>query len=159
MGAQTHVRHPARALRIADPADATRYRFGTGTADFHVCRACGAVPAVTCALEGRTYAVVNVNCLEGVDPTRLDRVPTDFEGEAVADRLARRRARWIADVAIDETFTSAPEGVAPVDPRIDYEFPTAAQGWVTRELAMPAAVGSLLLAGSVVAYISRRGRS
>ena len=94
--------HPAArlVLRIADPEEATRYRFGTGTADFHVCRACGAVPAVTCALEGRTYAVVNVNCLEGVDPTTLDRVPTDFEGEVIAARLGRRRARWIADVAI-----------------------------------------------------------
>jgi hypothetical protein len=45
--------------------------------------------------------VVNVNCLEGVDPNILDRVPTDFEGEAVADRLARRQARWIAEVAIE----------------------------------------------------------
>jgi hypothetical protein len=95
--------HPAArlVLRITDPEDATRYRFGTGTADFHVCRACGAVPAVTCALEGRIYAVVNVNCLEGVDPATLDRVPTDFEGEAIADRLARRQARWIAEVAIE----------------------------------------------------------
>jgi hypothetical protein len=45
--------------------------------------------------------VVNVNCLEGVELATLDRIPTDFEGEAVADRLARRRARWIGDVAID----------------------------------------------------------
>ena len=88
-------------LRIANAAEATQYRFGTGTADFHICRVCGAVPAVTCTLERRTYAVVNVNCLEGVDPATLDRVPTDFRGEAVADRLARRRARWIAEVAID----------------------------------------------------------
>ena len=95
--------HPAARLmlRIADPAKATRYRFGTSTADFHVCRACGAVPAVTCALEDRTYAVVNVNCLDGVDPATLDRVATDFEGEATADRLARRRTRWIAEVAIE----------------------------------------------------------
>ena len=71
--------HPAArlVLRIADTAEATRYRFGTGTADFHVCRACGAVPAVTCALEGRVYAVVNVNCLEGIDPATLDRIATD----------------------------------------------------------------------------------
>jgi hypothetical protein len=95
--------HPAArlVLRIADSEDAARYRFGTGTAEFRVCRACGAVPTVTCALEGRTYAVVNVNCLEGIDLAALDRIPTDFEGEAVADRLARRRARWIADMAIE----------------------------------------------------------
>jgi hypothetical protein len=95
--------HPAARLmlRITDPATATQYRFGTGTADFHVCRACGVVPAVTCELEGRTYAVVNVNCLESIDPATLECVPADFEGEAVADRLARRQARWIAEVAIE----------------------------------------------------------
>ena len=95
--------HPGArlVLRIADPAAATRYRFGTGTADFHVCRTCGVVPAVTCTLEGRAYAVVNVNCLEGIDPATLDRAPTDFEGETTTDRLARRRARWIAEVTID----------------------------------------------------------
>jgi hypothetical protein len=94
--------HPAArlVLRIADPAAATPYCFGTGTAEFHICRVCGAVPAVTCTLERRTYAVVNVNCLEGVDPATLDRARTDFEGEALSDRLSRRRARWIADVAI-----------------------------------------------------------
>ena len=88
-------------LRIADPAEATRYRFGTGTADFHVCRACGAVPAVICTLEGRTYAVVNVNCLAGIDPGTLDRIATDFAGESVGARLARRRARWMAEVVIE----------------------------------------------------------
>jgi hypothetical protein len=95
--------HPAArlVLRIADPAKAARYRFGTGTADFHVCCACGAVPAVTCALDGHTYAVVNVNCLESVDQATLDHAAADFEGEAVADRLARRRSRWIAEVAIE----------------------------------------------------------
>lgn len=95
--------HPAArlALRIADPAQTRPYRFGSGTADFHVCRACGVVPAVTCTLDGRAYAVVNVNCLEGVDPATLDRARTDFEGETTADRLARRRARWIAEVAIE----------------------------------------------------------
>ena len=65
----------------------------------------------------------------------------------------------IADVTLDEVFTSAPEGVAPVDPRIDYEFPTAAQGWAPRDLAMPAALGVLVLAWGVLNVISRRGRS
>jgi hypothetical protein len=63
----------------------------------------------------------------------------------------------IADLAIEESFTSAPEGVAPVDARIDYEFPTAAQGWVARDLAMPAALGGVLLAWGIVRYVSRRG--
>ena len=65
----------------------------------------------------------------------------------------------IADVTLDEFFTSAPEGVAPVDARIDYEFPTAAQGWVTRDLAMPAALGMLILAWGFVTYVSHRGKA
>jgi hypothetical protein len=65
----------------------------------------------------------------------------------------------IADVAIDESFTSGPEGVAPVDARIDYEFPTAAQGWITRDLAMPAALGMLVVAWGALGYVSRRGKS
>jgi hypothetical protein len=100
-GVWTSHRAARLVLRIANPAEATQYRFGTGTADFHVCRACGAVPVVTCALEGRIYAVVNVNCLEGIDPASLDRIPTDFEGETATERLTRRRARWIAEVAIE----------------------------------------------------------
>lgn len=65
----------------------------------------------------------------------------------------------IADLTLDEFFTSAPEGVAPVDARIDYEFPTAAQGWVPRDLAMPAALGGVLLAWGIFTHVTRRGES
>lgn len=70
-----------------------------------------------------------------------------------------RISGMIGDVAIDESFTSGPEGVAPVDARIDYEFPTAAQGWTTRDLAMPAALGMLVLAWGAWGFVSRRGKS
>jgi hypothetical protein len=79
------------------------YAFGTRTADFHICRTCGVFPLVTCDLDGRRYAVVNVNTFEGVDPEELVRSSADFEGESVGDRLARRRRNWIADVRIEET--------------------------------------------------------
>ena len=88
------------AIRIADEARATRYRFGTKTADFHICSTCGVVPAVTSTIEGRLYAVVNVNCFEGVDPAELDRSESDFEGEVTESRLARRQRNWIPDVTI-----------------------------------------------------------
>lgn len=64
----------------------------------------------------------------------------------------------IADLAVDERFTSAPEGVAPVDARIDYEFPTAAQGWAPERLAMPAAIGALALVYGIATYLTRRAR-
>lgn len=91
----------ALSARVRDPGLVSRYRFGTGTADFHVCARCGVVPFVTCELDGRTYAVVNVNTFNDVDPARLRCTPTDFDGEDLAQRLGRRKANWIGRVSIE----------------------------------------------------------
>jgi len=101
--------HPASALRvaIAEPALVPGYRFGTRTADFHVCGRCGAVPFVSCEIDGARYAVVNVNVFEGVAPDALRRAAADFDGEALDDRLARRRRNWIADVRIETRAPAA----------------------------------------------------
>ena len=82
---------------IRDRSLVSKYAFGTRTATFHVCVRCGAVPFVTCEMDGRVYAVVNVNTLE-----RLDRASASFEGEDLASRLARRKRNWIAEVRIAE---------------------------------------------------------
>jgi hypothetical protein len=81
-------------LRIADPARVARYRFGTKTADFHICLVCGVIPIVTCTMDGARYAVVNVNTFEDVDPSSLVPSAVDFEGETTESRLARRRRNW-----------------------------------------------------------------
>jgi hypothetical protein len=92
--------NPEGSLRIAiaDPALVSRYSFGTRTATFHVCTRCGVVPVVTSDIDGRTYAVVSVNALEGVDPARIKRAPISFEGEDVGSRLERRKRGWIRHV-------------------------------------------------------------
>ena len=64
----------------------------------------------------------------------------------------------IGDQAIDETFHSSPDGVPMVASRLDYEFPTAAQG-VVNNAAMPAAVGGALLTMGAIGYLVRRHRS
>jgi len=87
-------------VRIAEAAHVHTYAFGTRTASFHVCSQCGVVPFVSCDIEGRVYAVVNVNSLDGIDPAWLSRASSNFEGEAVESRLARRRNNWIGDVDI-----------------------------------------------------------
>lgn len=81
-------------LHIGDDARATRYRFGTQTADFHVCLTCGVVPIATCTIDDVVYAVVNVNTFDDVDRSELDETATDFEGETTDSRLARRRRNW-----------------------------------------------------------------
>ncbi|MFO1413787.1 MAG: hypothetical protein U1F10_07755 [Burkholderiales bacterium] len=92
--------HPAArlAVTVGNPADVEPYRFGTRTAVFHVCRRCGVVPVVTCRVDDREYAVVNVNTFADVDAGRLARTPASFDGEPESARLARRQRNWIADV-------------------------------------------------------------
>ena len=92
--------HPRAALTvtIGNAALVSEYAFGTRTATFHVCRGCGVVPVVTSTIDARTYAVVNVNTLENIDPARLQRAATSFEGEDTGSRLARRQRNWIGDV-------------------------------------------------------------
>ncbi|HMB75970.1 MAG TPA: hypothetical protein VKN76_06195 [Kiloniellaceae bacterium] len=98
----THTSHPDGALtaRIAEPDEVNRYEFGTKTATFYVCRRCGVEPFVTSEIDGHLYAVVNVNCFEGVDREAILRSDADFEDEDLERRLARRAKTWIAKVNI-----------------------------------------------------------
>jgi hypothetical protein len=88
-------------VNIKDRGRLSKYAFGTKTADFHVCTACGAVPVVTSLIDGRLYAVVSVNAFENVEPALLRRSPSTVEGEDVQARLSRRKRNWIADVQLD----------------------------------------------------------
>jgi hypothetical protein len=90
------------AVTVRDASLASRYAFGSRTADFHVCARCGAVPLVTSEIASHLYAVVNVNVLENVDPSSLQRADANFDGEATESRLERRKRYWIADVRISE---------------------------------------------------------
>jgi len=96
--------NPHGALRIAveNPALVSQYEFGTETAQFHTCSRCGVVPLVTSRIDGRLYAVVSVNALEGIDPSLFNRAPSNVEGEDRDFRLARRQRNWIADVEFIE---------------------------------------------------------
>lgn len=91
---------PDGTLRVAidQPSLASRYAFGTHTADFHVCARCGVSPLVTCDIDGATYAVINVNTLDGIDASLLDHRAASFAEETVDTKLARRKANWIGNV-------------------------------------------------------------
>lgn len=88
----------ALEISIADPGLVSRYRFGTKTAEFHVCSRCGIAPVVTSDIEGRAYAVVSVNAFENVDPSLLRRASATFADESEQSRLARRARNWIPQV-------------------------------------------------------------
>jgi hypothetical protein len=93
---------PAGSLevRVTDAARVSAYTFGTRTAQFHVCSVCGVVPVATSLIDGRLYAVVNVNTFDGAASALLSRSPASFDAEDERARLARRKRNWIGDVAI-----------------------------------------------------------
>ena len=72
-----------------------RYRFGSRTADYIVCRRCGVYVGAVCETSGGTRAVVNVNSLD--DRASFTQVPSvsDYEGETTAARLSRRAVKWM----------------------------------------------------------------
>src|SRR5438128_3567530 len=90
-------------VTVRDRARVSKYSFGTKTAEFHVCTACGVVPVVTSRIDGHLYAVVSVNAFEDVDQSLLRRAPASFDGEGTESRLARRKRNWIADVKYIES--------------------------------------------------------
>jgi hypothetical protein len=90
-------------ITVKEPALVSKYQFGTRTAEFHVCARCGVAPVVTSSIEGKLYAVVNVNTFENVDRAALRLAPASFDGEGEDTRLARRTRSWIARVEYRET--------------------------------------------------------
>jgi hypothetical protein len=101
-GVWTSNPHAKLSITFQQTEFVSKYSFGTKTATFHVCTRCGAVPFVTSEIDGRRYAVVNVNTFEDFDWVRLRRQSADFEDEDRPSRLLRRQRNWIPDVRIHE---------------------------------------------------------
>ncbi|MDH3672224.1 MAG: GFA family protein [Gammaproteobacteria bacterium] len=97
-----YTSHPKGQLTacVSDQSRINKYAFGTKTAEFYICARCGVMPFVTSKFEGKTYAVVNVNTFEGVNPGDLVSSVTDFDGESIDGRLQRRARNWIPQVTI-----------------------------------------------------------
>jgi hypothetical protein len=51
---------------------------------------------VTSLIEGRCYAVLNANTFD-LERSQLVETATDFEGETLAERLARRQRNWMPE--------------------------------------------------------------
>jgi len=88
-------------LRASDWSLVERYRFGSRTADYMICRRCGVYVAAVCETHTGLRAVVNTNCLD--DRTAFTRAPAapDYDGESTAARLDRRATNWMPAVLHD----------------------------------------------------------
>ena len=81
-------------IRAADWSLVERYRFGTGTAEFLICRRCGVYVGAVSETASGGRAVINTNCLDDRAAFTQQPKPVDHDGEATPDRLARRAANW-----------------------------------------------------------------
>jgi hypothetical protein len=89
-GAKT-VSDPAGRLTLKfREAAVERYRFGTRTSDFIVCRNCGAY--IAAIIDG--YGVLNVVGADIAAFAGRDARPVDYDDETPETRLTRRRERW-----------------------------------------------------------------
>lgn len=80
-------------IAVRDATLLQRYRFGTRTADFLICRVCGVF--VAAQMPEAALAVVNVNVLEARELFLANALHiVDLDDESLEQRLARRRARW-----------------------------------------------------------------
>jgi hypothetical protein len=70
------------------------YRFGTGTAEFLICRNCGVYIGAISETPSGVRAVINTPCLEDRAGFTRDPVTVDHDDETSADRIARRAANW-----------------------------------------------------------------
>jgi hypothetical protein len=89
------VADPKGRLTISAPPNGlNRYRFGLRTADYLICRTCGAYIAAVISGHGEERATLNVTAT--AIPGLADRhaEPVDYDRESAEDRRARRLTTW-----------------------------------------------------------------
>jgi hypothetical protein len=96
----------------ADWSRVEPYRFGSGTAEFLICRRCGVYIGAVCDTAGGTRAVINTNCLDNCAAFTGQPAPVDHDRETMENRRARRAANWTPTFAggpKDLNFLCKPE--------------------------------------------------
>jgi hypothetical protein len=73
---------------------AQSYRFGSGTADFLICRRCGVYIGAVCETAAGRRAVINVNCLADRAAFTIQPVSIEHDHETTEKRLVRRAENW-----------------------------------------------------------------
>jgi hypothetical protein len=76
------------------PGSLNRYRFGQWTADFLVCRNCGAYIGAMMQSGSKGFGIINVRVLHSLVDRLSAAQPMNYENEGPAERIARRASRW-----------------------------------------------------------------
>ncbi|MEM7129023.1 MAG: aldehyde-activating protein [Chloroflexota bacterium] len=80
-------------FQIQDESQLHRYRFGTKSAEFYICRQCGVYLAAVLSSDSGQFATLNVNTLQ--TPVQVaDAIPISYDSESLTNKIARREQRW-----------------------------------------------------------------
>jgi hypothetical protein len=82
----------------ADWSLVERYRFGTRTADYLLCRRCGVYVGAVCETVAGCRCVINTRCLQDRAAFAAQAAHSDYDQETVDARLARRARNWMPAV-------------------------------------------------------------
>ncbi len=87
-------------LAVRDADKLQRYRFSLKTADFLICRECGVFVGAMMEEGAKRWMTVNANTFRPPPSVEIAAVASDFGGEDVAGRRARRKAKWTPVVEV-----------------------------------------------------------
>jgi hypothetical protein len=82
-------------ITVADWSLAEKYRFGSRTADYVLCRRCGVYVGAVCETNSGLRAVINTNCLDDRAAFTQPPAAPDYDGESANVRLTRRATNWM----------------------------------------------------------------
>jgi len=91
-------------VRIRNPSELNRYRFGFGTADFLVCRICGVYLGAVIESGGSAFSVLN---LRATDLHDVAAGRHSYAAETREGRIARRTKSWTPTEIIIEHVSAA----------------------------------------------------
>ena len=81
-------------FRASEPEHLQRYKFGTRSADFLICRGCGVYLGAVMTQESQRWGILNVRTLQPPPSDLPAPLPMHYEGESSDTRVQRRAARW-----------------------------------------------------------------
>jgi hypothetical protein len=82
------------AYSCSQPELLQRYRFGTRSAEFLICRACGVYLGAQIVSDHKRFGILNVRALTPIPPNLPNAQPMDYGDETGETRRSRRESRW-----------------------------------------------------------------
>lgn len=88
------------SIHIKNEDDVSRYKQGSGLAEFMVCRCCGVLVGVSYEEQGKTYVAVNSKVIESPSEfgPPITTTPKQLPDE---EKISRWKKLWFADVVIE----------------------------------------------------------